>query len=290
VNGTLGYGTSVAIAASGPGKITWLPALGATIARGQPVYHSDNIAVPLFYGGLPFYRTLRTGDTGTDVRQVEENLAALGYSGVTVDTHYTEATATAVKKWQKDLGLPQTGAFDPARVVIAPAAFRVASLAAHLGDHADGPVLGYTATIRIVDVALDVSLQGLVKQGVTATVTLPDGKAVNGTVATVGTVATAGDPGKPATIDVTVTVADQGALGTLDQAPVTVALVSATVQNVLTVPVAALAALPGGGYGVQVVTGSTSRYTAVRLGMFGNGRVEVSGDGIAAGTLVGVPS
>jgi hypothetical protein len=135
-----------------------------------------------------------------------------------------------------------------------------------------------------------VSLQGLVKQGVAATVTLPDGKVVNGTVTTVGTVATAGDPGKPATIDVTVTVADQGALGTLDQAPVTVALVSATVQNVLTVPVAALAALPGGGYGVQVVTGSTSHYTAVRLGMFGNGRVEVSGDGIAAGTLVGVPS
>jgi hypothetical protein len=87
-----------------------------------------------------------------------------------------------------------------------------------------------------------------------------------------------------------VTVADQSGLGTLDQAPVTVTLVSASVENVLTVPVAALVALVEGGTGVQVVTGSTSRYVTVKLGMFANGRVEISGDGIVEGTMVGVPS
>jgi hypothetical protein len=54
--------------------------------------------------------------------------------------------------------------------------------------------------------------------------------------------------------------------------------------------VAALAALAGGGYGVQVVTGSTSHYVRVQLGMFAGGRVQVTGAGIAAGTRVGVPS
>jgi hypothetical protein len=68
-----------------------------------------------------------------------------------------------------------------------------------------------------------------------------------------------------------------------------VALVSAHVDNVLTVPVAALVALAEGGYGVQVVDGSTTRYVAVRTGMFANGRVEIAGEGITAGTLVGVP-
>jgi hypothetical protein len=175
-------------------------------------------------------------------------------------------------------------------VVIAPAAVRVASLVAHLGDQANGPVLTATGTTRIVTVALDVSLQGLVKPGIAATVTLPDGQVVNGGVATVGTVATAGEPGKSATIGVTVTVGDQSRLGTLDGAPVTVSLVSASAHDVLTVPVAALLVLPDGRYGVQVVTGSTSHRAAVQLGMFGNGRVQITGEGIAAGALVGIPS
>ena len=290
VNGTLGYGTAVAIAADGHGKITWLPPLGGTIRRGQPVYKADNLPVPLFYGGLPLYRPLHTGSVGPDVMEVEENLAALHYSGFTIDTHYTSATAAAVRKWQKANDFTQTGTFDPASVVITPAAVRVALRPAHLGDQAAGTVLTYTGTTRIVDVPLDVSLQALVKPGVTATITLPDSKTVKGAVATVGTVATAEEQGKPATIEVMVTIGDESVLGTLDQAPVIVTLVSATMPNVLTVPVAALTALPSGGYGVQVVTGSTSHYTTVILGMFGNGRVQISGEGIAEGTLVGIPS
>jgi peptidoglycan hydrolase-like protein with peptidoglycan-binding domain len=290
VAGTLGYGTSTTINAAGPGKITWLPKLGARIKRGQPVYRSDGLPVSLFYGTLPPYRVLRQGDTGADVKEIEENLAALGYTGFTTDRRYTWATATAVKRWQRDHGLVRTGTFDPASIVIAPATIRVASLPAHLGDQANGPVLTYTGTTRIVTVALDVGLQTLVKPAVAATITLPDAQTVKGAVASVGTVATAGEPGQPATIAVTVTVSDQSKLGQLDQAPVTVSLISASVRDVLTVPVAALLVLPGGAYGVQVVTGSTSHNTAVRLGMFGNGRVQITGEGLVAGTLVGVPA
>ena len=78
VAGTLGYGPSTAILAAGPGRITWLPDLGVRVSRGQPVYGSDGVAVSLFYGGLPPYRALRSGDTGADVKEIEENLAALG--------------------------------------------------------------------------------------------------------------------------------------------------------------------------------------------------------------------
>jgi peptidoglycan hydrolase-like protein with peptidoglycan-binding domain len=291
VNGTISYGTPVHVSGHGQGTITWLPAAGTVLNRGQAAYQVDNRPVSLFYGDRPFYRSLHTGDTGDDVKELEQNLAALGYAGITVDTTYTAATATAVTKWQKDHSLTQDGTFDPATVVVAPTAVRVASVDAQPGDPAGGRVFSYSGTTRVVQVALDVALQNMAKTGTSATVTLPDGKTVTGTVATVGTVATPGNqPTDPTTIPVTITVADQSALGTLDQAPVTVGLVSASVQNVLTVPVAALVALADGGTGVEVVTGSTSRYVTVKLGMFAGGRVEISGDGIAEGTLVGVPS
>jgi len=48
-------------------------------------------------------------------------------------------------------------------------------------------------------------------------------------------------------------------------------------KDVLTVPIAALVALAEGGYGVEVVDGSTSHYVRVETGLFASGRVEVSG-------------
>jgi hypothetical protein len=78
---------------------------------------------------------------------------------------------------------------------------------------------------------------------------------------------------------------DPKAGGSLDQAPVTVRLVSEQRKGVLTVPVSALLALKEGGYGVQVGT----RIVPVKLGMFADGRVEITGSGITAGTKVGVP-
>ncbi len=292
VNGTLGYGNQTTVAGHAQGTITWLPGAGTTVNRGQPVYRVDNIPVPLFYGGLPFYRALRSGDSGPDVKELEQNLSALGYTGFTVDDDYTSATADAVRRWQSDLGLPdaqQTGVFQASSVVLAGGAIRVASLKAALGDPGTGQVLTYTGTSRTVDIALDVALQDIAKVGASATVTLPNNHTVNGTISAVGSVATAGSNGNPSTIDVTVSVADQSALGTYDSAPVDVTLVSQQAQNVLTVPVAALVALAEGGYGVQVVEGSTARYVAVKTGMFAGGRVEISGTGITEGTVVGMP-
>ncbi len=291
VGGTLGYGTAVPVTTSGPGTLTWLPEPGSVVGRGRPVCKRDNLPVPLLLGRLPLYRQLRSGLDGDDVREVEDNLAALGYTGFTVDSSYTAATASAVREWQDDLGLPRTGVLDPAGVVVAPTAFRVTSITGHVGDHVGGQLLTYTGTTRVVQIALPVALQTLVRPGIAAKITLPDAKRVPGTVVTVGSVAVAGQrEGDPATIAVTVRVADQAALGTLDQAPVTVKLISATAQDVLTVPVAALTVLPDGRYAVRVVTGSAGHLVPVDLGMFADGRVQVAGAEITAGTRVGVPS
>jgi peptidoglycan hydrolase-like protein with peptidoglycan-binding domain len=240
---------------------------------------------------MPLYRTLRSGTEGADVRLVEQNLAALGYKGFTVDDEYTGATADAVREWQDDLGLPDTGTVAPGQVVVAAEQVRVVEHRLATGDPANGPVLSYTGTTRIVTVRLDVDKQQWVKAGITATVELPDGKRVQGTVTGVGTVATTrtANNQETTTIDVTVAVADQNALGALDEAPVDVILQTEQRQNVLVVPVNALVALAEGGYGLQVVDGSTTRYVPVKTGMFANGRVEVSGDGVTPGLVVGIP-
>jgi peptidoglycan hydrolase-like protein with peptidoglycan-binding domain len=301
VNGVLGYGGATAVSARAPlarsarqtaNVFTWLPADGALISRGQPLYRVDNEPVPLIYGAVPPYRVLRDGLQGPDVAELESNLKALGYTGFTVDDHFTAATADAVRAWQDDLGVEQTGIVDVSQVVVAPGRIRVAAVSGQLGAPAAGPLLTYTGSTRLVQIALDVSLQDLVKAGIAATITLPDASTVSGRVSSVGAVATTTpgtNGGSKTTIAVEVTIADQDRLGSLDAAPVTVTLVSDSAENVLTVPVAALVALAEGGYGVQVVDGGQTRYVAVETGMFAGGRVEVSGAGIAEGTVVGVP-
>ena len=57
--------------------------------------------------------------------------------------------------------------------------------------------------------------------------------------------------------------------------------------NVLAVPVNALVARRGGGYGVELATGH--RIVPVHAGMFADGYVEVSGAAIREGTRVVVP-
>jgi peptidoglycan hydrolase-like protein with peptidoglycan-binding domain len=293
VSGTLGYGTPTAVMRSGPGTVTGLPAAGEVVTRGKTMYSVDDRPVTTFYGTIPPYRTLKSGDTGNDVRQLEENLKALGYNGFTVDDKFSSATATAVKDWQDKLGRDKTGTVAASDIVVVAGDVRVAELKAQVGGPSSGQVLTLTGTTRTVTVNLDVAKQHLVSQGIAATVTLPDGKNVTGSVTSVGSVATA----KPAqtgssttsTIEVVVSLADQAAAGKLDAAPVDVTLVSSKKENVLAVPVGALVALAEGGYGVQVVDGSTTKYVPVQTGVFADGKVEISGAGIAAGIAVGIP-
>lgn len=292
VDGTLGYGTETAMSGRLPGTVTWLPAEGATVKRGQRLYTVDDEPVVLMRGRLPMYRDLHTGLEGADVKLFEENLAALGYDGFTVDDSFSSATAAAVEEWQEDLGLPETGRVRAGQVVYAPGDVRVADLKAQVGD-ATGPgrqVLSHTGTTRVVTVRLDIDQQRLVVAGTAASVELPDGRAVSGKVSTVDTII---DPGsqnqEPETrLEVTLALTDQKGLGTLDRATVEVTFVASKRENVLSVPVAALLALAEGGYGVQVVEGTGTRIVPVEVGMFSGGRVEVTGDGLAEGMSIGV--
>ncbi|MFD5767264.1 peptidoglycan-binding protein [Streptomyces sp. NPDC127049] len=306
-DGTLGHLGERKINAGGPGgTLTWLAPAGSVVERDERLYEVDGEAVRLMYGEEPMYRTLKTGDKGKDVRQLEENLAALGYTGFDVDEEYTDRTAAAVERWQKSHDLKETGTVGPDRIAFAGSAVRVkeAGSGAGAGDGGGGriapgdrlspgtPVLTVTGSERVVTFAVPASEAATAKTGTKVTVTLPDGTRLPGRVSAVGRTATAGDDPQDKTpkIDVTVSFDDPGQVKGVDQSPVTVELTGETRRDVLSVPVNALLALPDGGFGVQVVEHGTTRDVRVELGMFAQGRVEISGDGLSAGTKVGVPS
>ncbi|MBG0819439.1 peptidoglycan-binding protein [Planomonospora sp. ID91781] len=292
-DGELGHGPAATVVSRRPGTITWLPESGARITRGRPLYRADDDPVVLMYGSTPAYRDLRIGSEGRDVEALERNLEELGYDGFTVDGEYTYATAAAVREWQEDRGLAETGVVELGRVVFADGPVRVESLETETGrPTAPGQaVLTRTGTAKVVTVRLDPGDQRMAKEGTKVSVTLPDGKRAGGRVTGVSTVVEPGDGqgAEPRTrLEVLVSLGRKAAPG-LDRAAVDVAFTASRREDVLTVPVAALVALREGGFGVEVVEGSKTRYAAVETGLFAGGRVEVSGGGITEGTIVGMP-
>ncbi|SMD24202.1 efflux RND transporter periplasmic adaptor subunit [Kibdelosporangium aridum] len=285
--GTLGFGDETPLKARAAGTVTWLPAAGAKIGRGDVLYKVDNRPAVLFIGGTPTYRKLDApGIKGPDVKVVNQNLADLGYlskSAGRSDT-FTEASQAAVKKWQKALKTDETGIVDLPDVVVLPAPVRIGTVNAQLGTTADGPLVGYTSDVKVVTMSVD----SAIATGTKVDIVLPSGSKTTGSVAAV-----AKSQDKPDTNPVgggtkmtaTVTVDDPSAVAAVEGS-VTVKVVGSAKSGVLAVPIGALLAVKEGGYALQVVTGNTTKLVPVETGMFANGMVEVSGTGITEGLTV----
>jgi hypothetical protein len=376
VDGTLGYAGSAAAISRLSGTFTWLPAEGDVIHRGHRLFEVDGEPAILMYGDIPAYRDLSEGvSDGGDVKELEENLDALGFDPGTVDDAFTSSTASAVADWQDSLGLPVTGAVELGRAVFMAGARRVTSLSVSLGsssgssgsspsgsdtpasgddtaeptamlasyavptgptekkpsakkpsakkpsnqgstpssspssaddsssadsssssdDTSSSPsteVLTTSSERRVVTVDADPS--DLVKRGTSARVQLPDGKDVDGRVSSVGTVASSDDQSgqdgsSSPTIQITIALPEGAHVTGLDQAPVTVELTDEVRRNVFVVPVEALLGTAGGGYAIEVDGADGRRQVPVDPGLFADGYVEVSGDGLREGMRVEVP-
>ncbi|MFE6186877.1 peptidoglycan-binding protein [Streptomyces sp. NPDC056465] len=344
VDGALGYGTEIPLPVKATGTVTWLPAAGASVERGETLLRVDDRPTVLLYGTLPMYRELglpaapsasataggagsgesgaqqsdgkapvpsgspAPGDTGTagagadapgpvkgmDVLQFETNLAALGYTGFTVDETFTAGTARAVERWQKSLGLPRTGRVGVGDVIYSAGKVRIGRPAVRLGAAVGEDALTYTGTARKVVVDASAADAAWAVRGAAVTIRLPDETAVKGEVTSVGRQATAAEGGGgeggsgegEATVPVTITIKDQKAVGKWESGPVTVEYVGREVKDVLTVPVAALVALAEGGHGLETADGT---FVAVRTGLFADGDVEVSGPAVRDGLKVRIP-
>jgi hypothetical protein len=298
VTATLGYAASYSVRGQGGGTLTWLPSAGQVIRQGQVLYRVDNgTPVVLLYGSAPAWRTLDTGLTGADVTQLNHDLVALGYassSDVSVLgwDYFSWETAYGVQRLESALGVSSPpGSLPLGSVVFEPEAIRITSVLGSLGGPGAGPVLAATSDRHVVTVPLSTAQETEVAVGDPVSVTLPDGASTPGTISSVGAVASG--MADNATIQVTVMLTHPSAAGTLDQAPVTVYITTASSPGpVLAVPVGALLAQSSGGYSVEVIGAeNTRRLVPVTAGIFddNSGLVQVTG-ALTPGEQVVVPA
>jgi len=312
VAGTLSYqGLFTVASESDGGIITWLPAQGDIVRRGQPLFAVDGQPVTLLYGPLPAWRPFVPGmSAGPDVRQLQRNLSALGFDPGPADGVYGWATELAVQRWQQASGETVTGTIPLGAVAFLPGPLRVTAMPEQPGALVTpgASVVSGTSLTAGVQVWLPVGGPS-VRRGDQVTVTMPDGTTtVPGTVTDVGTVAAVpGASGGPvssssqdggassdpsgsqaAAISATITISAPIPAG-LDQAPVQVSITQQRADGVLAVPVTALLARVGGGYAVQAA-GPHGRVIPVTTGLFDgiSGLVAVTGAGLTAGLPVAV--
>jgi hypothetical protein len=118
-------------------------------------------------------------------------------------------------------------------------------------------------------------------------------------VASIGNIATqpssdgpTDSPTGPPTVAVAITPTRQADTGTVDQAPIAVAIITATVRHVLGVPAAALVATINGHAAIEEVSADhTSHTVRVKLGLFdeANGLVQITGTGLHTGQHSALP-
>ncbi len=312
LDGTLGYGEAAQLSLgagvgaptqnSGQGTITALAAEGSLVERGGTLGEVDGGPVSLLYGARPMWRSMGEGSTedgsetteGADVAQLEENLIAMGYgtaASLGPNTTWSQATTAGLKRWQKDLGVEETGRLDLGSVVFGSGPTRIGSHLVEPGASAGAPALSVTGSERLVEVDLAANRQGVVEVGQAVQVELPDGTVVPATVRSVSSVVTPGDPtmGTSATVEVVVVLDDPASAGGLDEAPVDVQVVSVQAEDALAVPVEALLALTEGGYALELPDGSL---VGVETGAFADGYVQVTptAGSLAEGDEIVVPS
>jgi len=302
--GSVGYRRQRTLRGASAGVVTWLPKAGSVVARGGALFRVNDRPVTLFYGSTPMFRDIGTvGLVGRDVRVLADNLRALGYrigaqpaAGSTVgagaakvrvsedDAVFTEALKAAVQRWQLDRRIqPAGGVLKLGDALVLPGKVRIGAATAKLGDEATGDVMAVSDEDKVVSVEIDANRANDVRAGQKVRLTLPDSTVTTGTVGSVSADAKKGKDSDTPKVQVVVAVDKPAALDGLTTADVEVRFTGTTVRHVLAVPVGALLALSGGGYGVQVAGGAL---TAVKVGLFADGKVQVTGDGLTEGASV----
>ena len=303
--GTLGYAPSPPVVNELPGIYTDVLAPGSVVQRGQVLYRVDDRPVVLMTGTVPAWRPFTAGMTdGPDVQELEANLIALGDARGLLTApgpHFGSAAVAAVQRWQVSLGLAApNGSVDLGAIVFVPTALRVAADTVAPGQPAgpgDSPYQVTTIT-RAVSVPLTPN-DPTVAAGQPVSIVLASGTSTPGVVTGVGPPPPSGSGSSSsssssgssssdsATTVLTVTPVDAAATGSTDGEAVQVSLEVQSVHHVLAVPVAALLALAGGGYGLEVVEPSGQhQLIGVHTGVFAGGQVQVDATGLQPGTKV----
>lgn len=291
LNGTLNYGAVSQVGTSLQGTVTSLAEAGATIKTGDELMRVNDEPVTALRGALPAWRDFEPGmSDGRDIQQLEESLASLDYFWSTPDEHFDWNTATAIASWQRDLGMPWRTTLERGRIAFLSGDARVHQRLVSMGEPAAEASLEITGTDLHVTAELDAKEQQLLRVGENVDVKLPNGKSQAGIVETVGTAVEREDSSGKKTTKIPVQLGLKDSAQAADFANVTVRVsVNRTVaEQVLSVPIKALLAQPGGSFAVDVLRDDTVQRVPVEVGKFADGRVEITAGELAEGDVVAV--
>lgn len=306
-DGELGFGEAEAVLAGRDGVVTGVTPEDTSVSQGDVLFDLDLQPTVLVHGDVPAFRDLDVdADPGADVAQLEQALVDLGFgNNLTVDEKFTQATATAVKKWEESLGRPGAdGVVTLGDVLFAPTDLRIDVVSADVGTQVPSgeEVVQATATGKLVTLGLTVTEVADVEAGTPVEVVLPDETEATGTIVDVSSEPSTDDddpdgggggPDGEETYPVTVELDDPALADAFDSGTVGVNVERESVEGATAVPVIALLALTEGGYALEVVDDSQPeghKLVAVEVGAIADGWAEVSGDGIEAGVEVVVPA
>ncbi len=287
--GSVSYGEAWSAPIETQGIVTKRHDKGTVVDAGEPLIWIGNKPVTLATGDTPLYRTLELQGTkkskhmtGEDVRQLQEFLLSQGADDkerLEADGIFGISTKRAVKEWQKAQGLEETGTIDRTQLVFHPTSVRIDNepqIGANFSD------LQVTEKAQEVKARFDSKSRAFLSIGGTVSVEAGD-ETISGTITGVETVI--GDDGNQQ-LEATVETSTPLPEGT---ERVKVVSTRTVADDVLHVPVRAVLALAGGGYGLEVETSNGVELRAVELGSVVDDSVEISGD-FAEGDRVTVPN
>ena len=94
---------------------------GSRVSAGSTLYTVNLRPVVVAQGAIPSFEDISGGTKGQDVKQLQQLLTSLGdYSG-TIDGSDDQGTTQAVRRWQKSLGVPESGTVAKGDIVYLPA-------------------------------------------------------------------------------------------------------------------------------------------------------------------------
>jgi peptidoglycan hydrolase-like protein with peptidoglycan-binding domain len=290
------------------GTYTALPASGTTVDPGATLYRVDDLPVVLMAGTTPAWRSFTLGMTdGPDVTELQADLIALGDARGLLSTptgQFGVLTVDAVKRWQSHLGYAADGQIALGQVVFLPGSVRVGAATTSIGQIASPGAIPFqtTTTTRVVTVPVDPNLPA-VSVGELVSILLPTNATTPGRITAVGPAppgagsdaqgssnsgsGSGNSQQSQASTILTVTPDRPAETGTGASAAVQVSLTTQSATDVLAVPISALLALAGGGYGLEIVE-PTGRHhlVAVTTGIFTGSQAQIAGSGIDAGAKV----
>ena len=292
--GELAAAAEVDLTTIGTGTLTTAATVGTQLDRGAVLARVDDSPVVVLIGSQPVWRALSDGMTnGADVRQLEWNLAALGYEPGTVDDEFDNDTASAIESWEDDLEVSEPdGTIDAGQVIFTDEAIQVTGATAAGTRLSAGDAI---ATVRPLDGA-GLALRFTVTEEADryqpdrpVTIITTDGAEHSATITGFERLAsTSGQPGGGGgSTSFTVTAIPDAGDASLSPGPVDVEIPTEAADGVLAVPARALVAVVEGGQAVELASGG---YVAVEVGVFADGWVEITGDGIDEGDKVVVPT